>query len=140
MNGARTGMLARLRSSIERIETGEVSKASRVALGHGEADAALHGGLALGAMHEVFSEGRHSAAATGFIAGLARRVTARRPLVWVRQDFAEIESGALSMNGWRELGLDPRLVVIVRAVDVETALRTSADALACDALGAVVTE
>src|SRR3954453_8890014 len=79
MNGARTGMLARLRSSIERIETGEVNHARRVALGHGEADAALHGGLALGAMHEVFSAGRHSAAATGFIAGLARRVTARQP-------------------------------------------------------------
>ena len=44
------------------------------------------------------------------------------------------------MSGWRELGLDPRLVVIVRTSDVETALRASADALACDALGAVVTE
>ena len=91
-------------------------------------------------MHEVFAEGRQSAAATGFIAGLARRVTARRPLLWVRQDFTEIESGALSMSGWSELGLDPRLLVTVRAPDVETALRTTADALACDALGAVVLE
>jgi protein ImuA len=140
MTGARTRMLADLRGSIERIETGDVIAPDRVALGHGEADAALQGGLARGAMHEVFSEGRHSAAATGFIAGLARRITAQRPLVWVRQDFAEIESGTLSMSGWRELGLDPRLVVIVRASDVETALRASADALACDALGAVVTE
>jgi protein ImuA len=32
------------------------------------------------------------------------------------------------------------LLVTVRAPDVETALRTSADALACDALGAVVME
>src|SRR5207244_1669768 len=83
---------------------------------------------------------RQSAAATGFIAGLARRVGARRPLLWVRQDFAEIESGALSMSGWAELGLDPRLLVTVRAPDVQTALRTSADALACDALGGVVLE
>jgi protein ImuA len=44
------------------------------------------------------------------------------------------------MSGWRELGLDPRLVVTVCAPDVETALRTTADALACDALGAVVME
>ena len=65
---------------------------------------------------------------------------ARRPLVWVRQDFAEIESGALSMSGLAELGLDPRLLVTVRAPDVESALRTAADALACDALGAVVLE
>ena len=67
-------------------------------------------------------------------------MTARRPLVWVRQDFAEIESGALSMSGLAELGLDPRLLVTVRAADVDTALRTAADALACDALGAVVLE
>ena len=40
------------------------------ALGHAEADATLQGGLALGAVHEVFAEGRQSAAATGFVAGL----------------------------------------------------------------------
>jgi protein ImuA len=60
--------------------------------------------------------------------------------VWVRQDFTEIESGALSASGLAELGLDPRLLVTVRAADVDTALRTAADALACDALGAVVLE
>jgi protein ImuA len=60
--------------------------------------------------------------------------------VWVRQDFTEIESGVLSMSGLAELGLDPRLLVTVRAADVDTALRTAADALACDALGGVVLE
>jgi protein ImuA len=131
-----------LRGRIERIETsGDAYLPGRVALGHVEADATLQGGLALGAVHEVFAEaGRQSAAATGFVAGLAGRVTARRPLVWVRQDFTEIESGALSMSGLAELGLDPRLVVTVRAADVDTALRTAADAFACDALGAVVLE
>src|SRR5204863_3990312 len=113
----------------------------RVALGHADADATLQGGLALGAMHEVFAEAdRQSAAATGFVAGLAGRATARRPLVWVRQDFSEIESGALSMSGLTELGLDPRALVTVRATDADAALRTTADALACDALGAVVLE
>src|SRR6202011_4932056 len=75
-----------------------------------------------------------------FIAGLAGRVAPRRPLVWVRQDFSEIELGALSMSGWAELGLDPRCVVSVRAADADTALRTAADALACDAVGVVVLE
>jgi protein ImuA len=141
MSPARTSTLATLRGNIERIEThGDGPALNRVALGHAGADATLHGGLAVAAVHEVFSEGHQSAAATGFIAGLAGRITPRRPLVWVRQDFAEIESGALSMSGWRELGLDPRLVVTVRAHDVETVLRTAADALACDALGAVVLE
>ena len=62
------------------------------------------GGLALAAVHEVFAEGHQSASATGFVAGLAGRVSPRRPLVWVRQDFSEIESGALSLSGLCELG------------------------------------
>src|SRR3977135_572493 len=126
MTGARTRMLAGLRGSIERIETHDATAPDRAALGHAEADAVLRGGLALGAVHEVFAEGRQSAAATGFIAGLARRVTARRPLLWVRQDFTEAESGALSMSGCSELGLDPRLLVTGRAPAVEAALATSA--------------
>ncbi len=138
---ARMSMLASLRGSIERIETpGAASTLNRVALGHSEADAALQGGLARGAVHEVFAEGHQGTAATGFIVGLAGRVTARRPLVWVRQDFSDLESGALSMTGLAELGLDPRAVVTVRATDAEAALRTAADALACDAVGAVVLE
>jgi protein ImuA len=150
---ARSSTLATLRGGIERIEAhGDAYMFDRVALGHIDADAALQGGLAIGAMHEVFAEGRQSAAATGFIVGLAGRVdlagragltgraAARRPLVWVRQDFTEIESGALSMSGLAELGLDPRLLVTVRAADVDSALRAAADALACDALGVVVLE
>ena len=142
MSGARTSTLANLRGSIERIEAqGEAYAPRRVALGYADADLTLQGGLARGAMHEVFAEGgRQSATATGFVAGLAGRLAARRPLVWIRQDFTEIEAGALSMSGLAELGLDPRLLVTVRAADVEAALRTAADALACDALGAVVLE
>src|ERR1700686_5038463 len=136
---ARTNTLATLRDSIERIEShSDTYRPDRVTLGHADADATLQGGLALGAMHEVFAEGRHSAAATGFVAGLVGRAAARRPLVWIRQDFAEIESGALSMSGLAELGLDPRLLGTGRAADVDTALKTAADALACDALGVVV--
>jgi protein ImuA len=141
MSGVRTNTLATLRGSIERIEShGDTYRPDRVALGHADADATLQGGLALGAMHEVFAAGRHSAAATGFVTGLMGRAAARRPLVWIRQDFAEIESGALSMSGLAELGLDPRLLVTVRAADVDAALKTAADALACDALGVVVLE
>ena len=138
---ARISALATLRGQIARIETAEVvHQHDRVALGHSEVDCALKGGLARAAIHEVFCEGRQGTAATGFVTGLAGRVTARKPLLWVRQDFSEIETGALSMSGLAEIGLDPRRVVMVRAADVESALRTSADALACDALGAVVLE
>jgi len=141
MISARTNTLANLRGRIERLEAhGDTHALNRMALGHAAADATLQGGLATGALHEVFAEGRQSGAATGFIAGLAGRLTARRPLVWVRQDFSDIESGALSMSGLAELGLDPRRLVTVRAPDADNALRTAADALACDAVGAVVLE
>jgi protein ImuA len=138
----RSTELAALRGSIERIEAHGTAHASRkVPLGHAEADAHLQGGLAMGAMHEVFAEaGRQSAAATGFVAGLAGRVASRRPVVWIRQDFAEVEAGAVSMSGFSELGLDPRLLLSVHAADVDHALRATADALACDAVGAVVLE
>ncbi|MFB9265243.1 ImuA family protein [Bradyrhizobium erythrophlei] len=141
MNGARMSTLASLRGSIARIETSDDAQApNRIALGHAGADAMLRGGLATSALHEVFAGGHQGGAATGFIAGLAGRLSPRKPLVWVRQDFSDVESGALSMNGLAELGLDPRLLVTVRATDVDAALRTAADALACDALGAVVLE
>ncbi|MGY3608471.1 MULTISPECIES: ImuA family protein [unclassified Bradyrhizobium] len=141
MTSARLSTLASLRGRIERIETSnEAHPLPRIALGHAGADAMLKGGLAKAAVHEVFAEGHQGASATGFIAGLAGRLAARKPLVWVRQDFSETESGALSMNGLSELGLDPRLLVTVRAADIDNALRTTADALACDALGAVIME
>jgi protein ImuA len=141
MISARTNTLANLRGRIERLEApGDTHALNRIALGHAAADATLQGGLAIGALHEVFAAGRQSGAATGFIASLAGRLTVRRPLVWVRQDFSDLESGALSMNGLAELGLDPRRLVTVRAPDADNALRTAADALACDAVGAVVLE
>lgn len=140
MTSARTDTLARLRGSIERIEThGDTYTSDRVALGHAEADAVLQGGLARGTLHEVFAlETRQIGAATGFAAGIAHRLMKGRPLLWVRQDFVAREAGALAMTGLAELGLDPRHVVLVQASDAEMALRVGADALACDALGAVV--
>ena len=104
MTSARLSTLAQLRGRIERIESAsenasEAQAPRRIALGHASADAMLKGGLSKAAVHEVFCEGHQSASATGFIAGLAGRVTSRRPLVWVRQDFSELESGALSMSG-----------------------------------------
>lgn len=133
--------LASLRGTISRLEAAglQPTSAARRPLGHAAADSVLQGGLVRGALHEVFAmEGRYNAAASGFAAGLAWRAALHRPLLWVRQDFVAREQGALSMQGFSELGLDPRRVITVRAQDIATALRVTADALACDALGAVV--
>jgi protein ImuA len=140
MSTARMSTLASLRGAISRLEADTLPSAvDRVALGHAAADALLQGGLMRGALHEVFAvETRHAASATGFVAGVAALMAKGRPLLWVHQDFLEVEAGALSMSGFAELGLDPRRLVLVRAQDADTALRVAADGLACDALGAVV--
>jgi protein ImuA len=143
MAGARMVTLASLRGALSRLETDNGERlAQRVPLGHAEADEVLKGGLALGALHEVFArEGRQSATATGFVLGLVRRITQnRRFVLWIAQEFAGRETGELAMTGFTELGLDPRFIVVVRAVNAEMALRAAADGLSCNALGAVVTE
>ena len=86
MSSARASALATLRGRIERIDAnGGAQAPRRVALGHAEADAVLQGGLALGAVHEVFCEsGRQSAAATGFIAGLTAREKEIKDLIAAR--------------------------------------------------------
>lgn len=140
MTGARTRMLARLRGTIDRLESGIAGDIHHVPLGHVDADAALGGGLMRGALHEVFAEGRHGPTATGFVAGLAQRLSGPKFLLWVRQDFSARENGDLAMSGLAELGLDPRRIVVVRAGDAESALRVASDGLACNALGVVVAE
>jgi protein ImuA len=140
MDGARHSMLARLQGAIDRLESGTAETLRRVPLGHAEADAVLQGGLVQGVLHEVFCDGAQAAAATGFIAGAARRLADHRYLLWIRQDFSARENGELAMEGLAELGLDPRRLVMVRAHDADSALRAAADALACNALGAVLTE
>lgn len=140
MDSARHSMLARLQGEIDRLESGTAETLRRVPLGHADADATLHGGLVQGALHEVFCDGRHAAAATGFIAGVARLLAEARYLLWIRQDFSARENGELAMAGLAELGLDPRRLVMVQAHDADSALRAAADALACNGLGAVITE
>src|SRR5258705_31715 len=79
MIGARTSTLATLRGSIERIEApGDACTPGRVALGHADADATLQGGLAVGAVHEVFTDAgrqRVAAQASG-VTGLLLRLAA----------------------------------------------------------------
>ena len=141
MSGARMSALATLRGQHRaHRDGGGRASARRVALGHGEAMRAEGRARARARSTRCFARAGRARPRRALSPGLRGVSRARRPLLWVRQDFAELETGALSMSGLAELGLDPRRVVTVRAADVESALRTSADALACDALGAVVLE
>lgn len=153
--GGRAGdvtYLAGLRAAIARIEAGGAALGAgprgRVALGaHAtQLDAVLGGGLARGALHEVVPAGAPDrAAATGFTLTLALRFAAaaplgRRALVWITEDFAAAESGALYGPGLAAFGLDPARLILVHAPQGQQALWAMEEALKCRALAAVVGE
>ena len=56
----------------------------------------LSGGLARGALHEIYAPAvADVAAASGFAVALAYRAAGGRPVAWVRQDFADVETAPL---------------------------------------------
>ena len=90
--------IAALRASFIKSELEAPGTHARVPLGYDEVDACLHGGLRRGALHEIFAEGGHEAAATGFAAALSFRVAAEKRVLWIRQDFSAIECGELAIG------------------------------------------
>jgi protein ImuA len=91
--------------------------ARAIPLGAPEIDAALGGGLKVGALHEVHAASPGGAgAAAGFALGLAARLLVQgSPLLWLRQVMAEREFGLPYAPGLAEMGLDPRRLTLVAA-------------------------
>ncbi|MFG1357700.1 ImuA family protein [Xanthobacter pseudotagetidis] len=102
-------------------------------------DAALGGGLARGALHEMHcgAPGAH-----GVLLGLAAAIAAgaRGPVLWVRQDLSVREGGRLHALGCAELGLDPGRLVLVEAADAAGVLRAAEDGLRHGGAGVVIAE
>ncbi len=113
----------------------------RVPLGHVGADAAT-GGLALGAVHEVYAaRPGDAAAATGFAAALATRANVQAGwLFWIRQDFSALEHGEIHAAGLCELGIDPSRVLMLKVADIADALKAAGDVLACRSIGTAIVE
>jgi protein ImuA len=112
-------------------------------LGVPGADAALGGGLASGALHEVYAQ---DWAAGGFAACLAIRLARASfngrggPFFWVRPDYEALEYGALNAQGLVELGLDARNLFLIRTANAAEALAAAGDILACSHAGVVLLE
>ena len=110
-----------------------------VGLGIAALDNCLGGGLARAALHEIGSRGMVDlAAATAFALGIASRAAERRPILWVRQDALDGETGRPHPSGLAELGLDPDRFLLMRAPDALGVLRAAAEGARCAPLGAVV--
>lgn len=115
---------------------------SRIEIDRDVVDAALGGGLARGALHEIHAAtGADNVAASGFSLALALAAApAGRPIVWVRQDYAAQEGGELYGDGLAALGLDPAALILVKLRDPLAVLRAGGEAARCGALGAVLIE
>jgi protein ImuA len=108
-----------------------------------ELDHVLGGGLLRSALHEVTpaAEGDATAAA-GFCAALLARALAsgKKPVLWVRHEFATLEDGAPYGPGLAAFGLDPARVLFVLAVNAREMLEAMEQALRSGTLAAVLGE
>lgn len=100
-------------------------------------DGVLGGGLRPGALHEVFAQDWN---AGGFAVLLAMLAAGTKPLFWVRPDYEAMEYGALSPQGFLELGGNPYQLVMVKSRGPADALSASNDILACPHVGALLLE
>ena len=138
----RSMTLPALRRAILALETSGVARAvdGMFGLGLPELDDWL-GGLARGALHEIYARGAaDAAAATGFGLSLALRVMGSRSLVWVRHETADAQAGGLYGDGLSAFGLDPARLLVVRARDPTATLRAAAEVARCPAIGVALVE
>src|SRR6185312_9847212 len=132
--------LANLRATLASAGLETLVSNARVPLGFASADAVLKGGLARGALHEIYAATNSETSATAFAAGLAARVAGKKKILWIRQDFSAVEFGELSATGFLELGIDPSQLLLVCTAHADDAIKAASDALTCAALGALVIE
>jgi len=143
-------MVGALRRRIAAIEGTRLDDGRRhaVRLGIAAIDAALGGGLALGAVHEVAPAAPvHLGAAFGFalaLAGYAQRArqAARQAgdVVWIETVFAAAETGKPYGLGLEAFGLASARVLVVRVPRPIDALWAMEEALACRGVAATIAE
>ncbi len=134
-------MLEQLRQRLQALQktAGIADGPGVLPLGIAAIDAALGGGLARGALHEIAAASEaHLAAAAGFALGLAAR--SQTHTCWIAEDMALAESGAPYGPGLDAFGLAPERLLTVSAARRGDLLWAMEEALRCRAVGAVIGE
>ena len=134
--------LSKLRRRLARMESVRPADVgARVATGCAAIDDWLGGGLGRGRLHEVMAAEREDAGSVaGFAAMLALRAGEGRPLLWLRTEAAERQSGRLYATGLGELGLDGGAVLVGLVADDSALLKAANDAARCAGVGALLVE
>lgn len=142
-------ILATLRRAVGAIDPAGRSSAggtvAPLALGLAPLDAALGGGLALAALHEIGTAAEHDmGAATGFALALAARAIGERrgiaTLVWVQQALAARTGGRPYGPGLAGFGLPPAQVALIETAKPADVLRVAEEALRSGGAGTVLAE
>lgn len=133
-----------LRRQIARISGEGESRAGvagRLASGHARFDSAVHGGLAMGRVHEFFAaDALDATSAAAFAALLALRSPGAAPLIWLRTTDAGRRGGHIYAPGIAELGGDPDRLLLVETPDPKMLLACANDAIRCAGSAAVIVE
>lgn len=141
----RRRLVAQLRQAIRRIEQRPETlegDAGKRPFGIPEIDAALGGGLAIAALHEIAATSEPAiAAATGFALSLAgQNRKDPQPILWVAEEMSLHESGAPYGPGLDAIGLAPERIITMSAAHPRDLLWAMEEGLRCRALSAVIGE
>jgi protein ImuA len=141
--------LDRLRQTVAELDQSRTSGLAalddgdcRLPLGVAEIDAALGGGLALGAVHDLAPAApAQFGAATGFALVLAALNVARGgQVLWIQTEFAGLEAGLPYGPGLDLLGVPMSRLLSLRVARPRDALWAFEEALKCRAIAAVLAE
>src|SRR5688572_19308317 len=132
--------LSRLRRAVATSEETLADAARSLPLGVRKVDAALGGGLACAALHELNAAPLHLGAAAGFALTLAALSEKEKQVLWIATDFGSLETGALSGPGLDLLGLNATLLLVTRVARPVDALFAMEEPLKCRALTTVIAE
>jgi len=101
-------------------------------------------------LHEIVAAPGHAGAATGFALAVLTQMLPRADregaagaegsLLWVRQDAAAIEAGALYAPGLAAFDMDPGRLILAHLRTPLDVLRAGLEGARCPALGAVIIE
>lgn len=123
-------------------------------LDHDAVDAALGGGLARGAVHEILAEeAGDCGAAHGFALALALRLNRGGAMLWIQEERARAEDGAPYPQGIAMMAgnvtagsmtaknaFDPARIIMVRTRDARSTLWAMEQGLRCPGLDTVLAE
>ncbi len=133
--------LRRTVASIDAIKAFPCGEAGSLRLGLPALDAALLGGLALGAVHDLSPAAPlQFGAAAGFAFALAARIPSDKQVLWIQTDFAALESGTPYGPGIDLLGLPLHRLLTLRVARVLDVLWAMEEALKSRAVAVVLAE